>query len=337
MSGKEVYMSEAMFGGRTKNQGDWSRCRKKAGDRMLEQRAQKAILSFKKVKAIINRRNGNHEDIDMEDIINEGIGCVIKASALTHKGYVRQNNEDNILFSNYILNKNHTFDRAMLLEGEFSKNPVELFGVFDGMGGYENGEEASWIAAGKARDFLYEWRETENTSVDSQALKDICLQANETVCRRMDEEGITMGTTASMLCFDKEKLCVCNIGDTPIFRMRDGVLEPIFKEHSQRVYYEQMMGFEAVEGKHFPLTQCIGIRPSELKISPYLKELDWKVGDRYLICSDGLTDMVFRKEIAAYMNAEKDINVLGETLLEAALKNGGKDNITIILLELQEM
>lgn len=330
-------MSETLFGGRTKNQGDWSRCCKKAGRDKLEQRANDAVSIFRRIRSIIQKNEVCDTVKITESIVKDGMGYVIKAAALTHKGHVRQNNEDNLLFGEYILNKNHTFDRAMLLEGEFSKNSMELFGVFDGMGGYENGEEASWIAAQKARDFLYEFRDNPNRKPGPEDLKAICLQANKEVCRRMDEEGITMGTTASMLYFDHDKMSVCNIGDTPMFRMRDGVLEPIFKEHSQRVFYEQMMGFEAVEGKHFPLTQCIGIRPEEMKISPYVKELDWKVGDRYLICSDGLTDMVFRKEIAAFMKAEKDINVLGEKLTEAALKNGGKDNITIILLEIQEM
>ena len=256
--------------------------------------------------------------------------CRIKAVAFTHCGKVREKNEDNLIFSGNVLDKEHTRMNGRLFQGRYTGKTVELFGVFDGMGGYSNGEEASWIAAETAREFLYDIR----TAFEVQQLKEICFQANKEVCRRMDEEHITMGTTASMICLKDKQLHICNIGDTPIFRMRDGKLESIFREHSQRVFYEKVMGPEAVEGKHFPLTQCIGIRPEEMKISPYLDTLEWQEGDRYLICSDGLTDMVFRKEIMAYMNAEHDLNVLGDTFLQAALENGGKDNITMILLEM---
>lgn len=257
---------------------------------------------------------------------------VIKGVAICHKGYVREKNEDNLLFLTRNLEMKHEGSTGILFQKELSLREEALFGVFDGMGGYSNGEEASWLTSEIAKETYKKILGGERFVPDM--LKDICLKANEKTCEIMEKRYIKMGSTASMLHFSEGRMYLCNIGDSPIFQYRQKELVPIFKEHSQRVYFEKIGNMDEDECRKFPLTQCIGIPPREFKISPYLKEIDWLPGDIYLICSDGLSDMVRKSEISKELEKELPLEEKAVNLLKAALAHGGKDNITMILLEI---
>lgn len=255
----------------------------------------------------------------------------IAGVAICHKGKVREKNEDNLLFLNRNLPMEHEGTKDILFREETDTEKGALYGVFDGMGGYFNGEEASFIVSEIAKESIAKIKFDEN--IKPETLKEICYIANERICTMMEEKCIKMGATASMLLFLKEALYLCNIGDSPIYRYRRGKFTPIFKEHTQKVYFKNFVNPEDLENRKFPLTQCIGIPPTEFKISPYFIKLDFQQGDMYLICSDGLSDMVKENELTMYL---EESNLLEEKilrLLKAALTNGGKDNITIILLE----
>ncbi|MBQ6393582.1 MAG: serine/threonine-protein phosphatase, partial [Eubacterium sp.] len=142
-----------------------------------------------------------------------------------------------------------------------------------------------------------------------------------------------MGTTASILCFYRDYVVICNVGDTPIFRFRFGGLEPIFEEHSQKVFFEKLFGKEFLGNRKFPLTQCIGVPESVMQIRPYINTEEIIPGDRYLICSDGLTDMITEDRINEIMETELAQDQLLSILVKESLENGGKDNITAILIE----
>lgn len=256
----------------------------------------------------------------------------IKGVALCHKGYVREKNEDNLLFLNHNLQMNHEGSTEILFQENIIFHEEALFGVFDGMGGYYNGEEASWITSEIARKTYEKLAKGDDFVPDM--LKKICFDANDIICNIMEEKHIKMGSTASMLHFSKEKLFLCNIGDSPIYRFRDTELVPIYKEHTQRAYFEKVVNMDDDEIRKFPLTQCIGISQKEFKISPYLKEIDCQDGDIYLICSDGLSDMVKKKEIANELVKKSSLSDKAKNLMDLALANGGEDNITMILLEL---
>ena len=133
-----------------------------------------------------------------------------------------------------------------------------------------------------------------------------------------------MGTTAAMLVFADKEIALCNIGDSKIFRLYDGSLEQISKDH---------VGVSAF-GVKPPLSQNLGIPPSELVIAPYFARGAYNDGDVYLICSDGLTDMVSVEEITEVL-VSKPIEEAITLLLDKALANGGKDNTTIILCKIE--
>lgn len=199
-------------------------------------------------------------------------------------------------------------------KGTIYSNKPTLVGIFDGMGGEECGEIASLIAAKCAAETVIE-----NNSIDS--LVNYCKNANERICEYAKKNSIwSMGTTAALLAFANTEISLCNIGDSKIFQFIDGKFEQISMDHNISV----------APGLKPQLSQNLGIPTSEMIIEPYIAHGEYNDGDVYLICSDGLTDMVTIDEI---------IDVLKETrfeesvnkLLELALLKGGKDNITIIL------
>lgn len=248
----------------------------------------------------------------------------LQISARSHVGKVRTNNEDNFCVLGGILpeqkGENYNYSAKVSL-----KKPVFL-GVFDGMGGYSNGERASFLTARIAA-----MRTEVMTDPAEKLLTDICMESNLAVCQEMREPGGSqMGTTASMLLFEKKRFVLCNIGDSPIFRFRGGLLEEIHQEHTERATYESVTGKPAPAGKKFRLTQNIGMFPEEIIIEPYYASGDTKTGDIYLICSDGITDMVPPAKIIEILNTQKNAEEITQCLEEEALAAGGKDNATVI-------
>lgn len=254
----------------------------------------------------------------------------IRASAISHVGKVRQKNEDNFFFNEFLRD-----EEILLKPYNFkSKTDIPVFmGVFDGMGGITAGDKASFIAAKCTQDItytLYDPDEIENTMLE------ICKQANEKTCDMMltSIKG-RMGTTASMLCFFEDRYHLCNIGDSPIFHFSDNKLSEISTAHTEKENYIRLYGADSIpKNKKFRLTQHIGIFPDELQIEPYITNGVIRSGDRFIICSDGLTDMVSEEQIASILMMRYSNSKTIQVLLDYALKNGGRDNITIICADI---
>lgn len=236
----------------------------------------------------------------------------------SHIGKLRSVNQDNFICDGHFMELNHE-STEQPLTGSKCSNVFLLFGIFDGMGGEECGEIASHIAAKNAA-LLTSSKDAVTT------LSQFCQAANAEICSYAKENGISaMGTTAAMLAFTSKKITLCNIGDSKIFRFCNGILEQISKDHVV------MSAF----GKKPPLSQNLGIPPSELLIEPYISQGQYQSGDIYLICSDGLTDMLSNDEITQLLNSGSPYES-ADALLERALQAGGRDNITVILIEVKK-
>ena len=241
------------------------------------------------------------------------MGYRVYYSCISHIGKLRSINQDNLFCDGKYFRPD---DAASIvpLSGSLPCSQPFLIGVFDGMGGEERGELASWIAAKCAAE----------TAVSTQPLDDLkqyCKIANAQICDYAAENGISaMGTTAAILAFTGKEITLCNIGDTKIFRFASQKLEQISVDH---------YAF-AAHGRKPPLSQNLGIPASELVIDPYFAKGPCHNGDVYLICSDGLTDMVSEEAIAQLL-CETAFDAAAEKLLATALQNGGKDNVTVIL------
>lgn len=241
----------------------------------------------------------------------------IHYSCLTHIGNIRRINQDNFICDGQYLN---TSDAPMTfpLRGTKNSDDMPIFGIFDGMGGEECGEIAAFIASKKAAEIQV----GDDVAAD---LFRFCYKANEDICDYAIQNNVSaMGTTAALLAFTDKKITLCNIGDSKIFRFCNGILEQISQDHITVSAF----------GIKPPLSQNLGIPPDELIIDPYLAQGDYNDGDIYLICSDGLTDMISTGEITEILISEPIEKAITQ-LLEKALANGGKDNTTIILCKIE--
>ena len=238
-------------------------------------------------------------------------------------GRVRRQNEDNLFLDGEILDLVHK-DSA-LLSRELTDDIPRLVGIFDGMGGHDSGEVASYIAAATTR----ECAGIQSPCDSKEAfLNAICMEANDAVCEKA--EGSQMGTTCAMVYFHKGTYTVCNVGDSPVFLFRNGAMRQISVDHNQRATYEKITGQKAPAGQKFKLTQCIGIPADEMLIEPHIASGNVRNGDIFLICSDGLTDMVVPEDIAEILRVCKVPEQAVEELITRAMEAGGRDNITIV-------
>ena len=236
----------------------------------------------------------------------------------SHIGNIRSSNQDNFFcIGEYMDCINKGTDN--IISGTISPASKPLFAVFDGMGGEEQGEMAAYIAAEQMSKFKCQ-------KDLHKSLLDYCMVANSEICNFAQGNNIhSMGTTAAMLLFNEKKVYMCNIGDSKVFLLSKSVLKQISVDHVS----------VSVFGKKPPLSQNLGIPENELIISPYINAMRYQANDIFLICSDGLTDMVSVGEIKSIL-LETDKNCAAEKLLQTALKNGGKDNITLILLYVEK-
>lgn len=255
------------------------------------------------------------------------------AAAVSVTGKVRKNNEDNFSLNDCYMDLGHGDQAA---ESTLEPGRTHLVGVYDGMGGHSDGEMASYIAAGISADRFEEIsRIPGNGRVQRLKLEELCFDANRAVCREAEKRMSNMGTTCVMLCLHGSAYAVCNVGDSPVFRFREGTLEQLSVDHNGRAQYERITGMPAPEKKKFPLTQCIGIPEDEMKIEPYSAEGCVQDGDIFLLCSDGITDMVPRQEICRILAEYPDARAMRDELIRQALEGGGRDNATAVVVQAQ--
>ena len=253
----------------------------------------------------------------MAFMLDAACGCNI--------GKLRTNNEDNCYFNGQTLPENNPGIPG-LWHGCFREETV-CFGVFDGMGGEEDGQLASFLAA---QSFASDCRQTNAGAIRSGSLfMHAVTNMNIAVYSEAERRGNKMGTTAVLMGVCSGTAIFCNVGDSRAYRFRDGRLMQISKDH-----LETFLPFaRGVRVRKARLSQCIGISPEELALEPHYVRDVLRDGDRYLLCSDGLTDMLSADAIRAVLEENSDVCAAVQRLIECALENGGKDNVTALLVK----
>ena len=246
----------------------------------------------------------------------------IEYTVLCHKGLVRSKNQDNFwCMGKFLDSENDGLTEPIVVTIDSKSFPA--FAVFDGMGGEQQGEVAAYIAACSFENI---YKENSKNDVE-QFLLDACTNMNEAICEHIEEQHLrSSGSTVAILMFGKKDIYVCNIGDSRIYQFSDEKLTQISHDHSEI----------GITNRKASLTQNLGIPKTEFMITPYLAKGSYENRDKYLICSDGLTDMVSEDEIAKTMIANSKIAESAEMLLQKALESGGSDNITLILCEIRK-
>ena len=234
------------------------------------------------------------------------------------RGNIREKNQDNFVCGGAILPAaNHGTPEP--LTGSLPSGEGPLFGVFDGMGGEQEGEKAAFLAAQAASEAKFGGDPVKD-------LRGLCLEANRRVCDYAESHRVSsMGTTAAMVRFMDEGVYACNLGDSRIFRFHGGALRQISQDHV----------LPAPKSKKPPLLQYLGIPETELLLEPGLSFQRPEPGDRYLICSDGLTDMIEPDKLEKILR-KAPFPLAGRILMKTALDNGGRDNVTLILCEIRK-
>lgn len=252
----------------------------------------------------------------------------IHAAILCGPGRVRRQNQDNFYFNG---SYRGSVDDVRNLKGELSDLPAGVFVVADGMGGETHGELASL-------ETVRCLRAADHGSVDMEAVID---EANRRVCELITAYGgRRIGTTFAGLVLRDGHMTMTNIGDSRVYRFRNGILDRISRDHTviQQLLDRGIID-EAKAKTHsarHKITQHIGIFPDEMLIEPYTVTGNLLPGDLYLICSDGLTDMVEDDEIARILGARGPVGRKAEALFKTALFNGGRDNTTVLVIEIAE-
>ncbi|MBH1966349.1 MAG: Stp1/IreP family PP2C-type Ser/Thr phosphatase [Comamonadaceae bacterium] len=245
-----------------------------------------------------------------------------ECSALSDVGRHRSNNED-----------------AVLVAAGYG-----LVVLADGMGGYNAGEVASAMAVDLiARDLTPSLEKT-GGAPDVRSLRramEVCVSnANRAIfdAARAEENCAGMGTTLVMAAAQGTSLLVGHAGDSRAYRWREGTLMQLTRDHS--LLQEQLdSGIitpeEAAVSPHRNLvTRALGVEETVLLDIQTFSILP---GDTYLLCSDGLTDMLTDPQIAEVLESVPQIEVLAARLVERANANGGHDNVTVALMHAEEM
>lgn len=240
-------------------------------------------------------------------------------------GRVRMNNEDNFLFDGRCMEaENRGLRKPIFNDRPMSGDPLCL-AVFDGMGGEEYGEYASFTAAESLKESLQHL--SDYVIPEKTFLSKSCQTMNLAVFRKAQALGAShMGTTAAILLFCGHDVYACNLGDSKAFRLRGGEFMQLTQDHTDAEYLRQ----RGIKRKPL-LMQYLGIDPEEMQIEPYIAKGNVQRGDQYLICSDGLTDMLSNLEICNIMSTTLSAEACVDELIKEALKRGGKDNVTAIV------
>ncbi len=258
----------------------------------------------------------------------------VQSVVVNNKGRIRKNNEDNFYMHGAYMAR-EAMDEGAFLHGS-SKDAVQLYAVCDGMGGADSGEEASHCAVKE----LSLRKEEHPGWMNQRRMTDAIRSISDTVYEEAEKRGQRSGTTIVMMLLKNGYAQFSNVGDSRIYRFRDQRLAQISLDHS-KVQRMISMGILTPEqarkdpSRHV-ITQYLGM-PPEMKASPYYAvDAELRSGDVILLCSDGLSDMVEDAQMEAIMQNQKDLRSCAQELLNAALMNGGRDNVTIMLVQVTE-
>lgn len=214
----------------------------------------------------------------------------------------------------------------------------------DGMGGYNAGEVASGIATSvfvaTLEQRLQQQRRGQLSSKFLQGLMvEAATLANAHILEaaRIQPQFSGMGTTLVAALFHHDRIVLAHIGDSRAYRFRQGSLQQLTRDHSQ--LQEQIdAGLVSPEWARFApnknlITRALGVAPQiDVEVNDYPTEND----DIYLLCSDGLSDMLSHEQMIDILKSNySDLDLLCDTLVEAANNNGGRDNISVVLAKVQ--
>lgn len=207
-----------------------------------------------------------------------------------------------------------------------------LFLVADGMGGHNAGDYASRITVETVVERAADSKETDPMRILGEAIQ----SANALVCKQAGEspelEG--MGTTLVAASCRGESLYVANVGDSRLYVVNGSGIRQITRDHS---WVEEMVsrgGIQRADARTHPdkniITRAVGVE-DRVEVDFFTVQLE--KGDEILMCTDGLTNMLEDEDIRMILDGARDIVEKAQKLVKAANENGGRDNISVVLID----
>ena len=230
---------------------------------------------------------------------------ILRFAWRTDVGRLRKNNQDAVILGN------------------------GLAGVADGMGGHKGGE----IASAGLRDGLL--RETKDCLPDAEKLQQAVSAANRELWEQQEKDISLsgMGTTLTVIWPDEKEMIIGQVGDSRAYLLRNDELIQVTEDHSMVADMVRKGVLTEEQAACHPMrnyiTRAVG---TEETIAVDITKHDRKQGDRWMICSDGMYGMVSKDELCRLMKTG-DLEETAEHMLRAALEGGGKDNISLVLLQ----
>lgn len=230
------------------------------------------------------------------------------AYGATNVGKVRKNNEDAFKIS----------------------DKENIYLLADGMGGHLGGEFASSMAVQDLEKLLID---VKNKTEIKEAIEEVNRKIYQ---KSLEDENLSgMGTTLSMVKILEDHLYFANIGDSRIYRLKDGSLTQLTIDDSYVNYLLEVGAITSDQAKDHPkknvLLKALGTTED---IEVFVQEVQWQEDDLYLLCSDGLTNMLDEEEIQEILSSHEAKEAV-DILIDRALGRGGKDNITVIILTIK--
>lgn len=243
----------------------------------------------------------------------------IRYEAVSNVGLVRTNNEDMALvFGEYIRDNNIAFAFDLAPQMPFTAI------VADGMGGMNGGEVASQMATAAFNSFAESLTPGMSPDEVVMALKQWTRLCDRSIVERGQQDPLLlrMGTTLTGLLAFNDTLFVLNIGDSRTYRLRYDIFKQLTEDHSER----QRTGDPSVPANLIYNALGTGTAFIDVKVMQLVE------GDRYVVCSDGLSDMVSDEAIEQMLRNGNS----ARQYVQAALQGGGRDNVTVIVLDVEK-
>ena len=247
---------------------------------------------------------------------------VVESAGITDVGRKRKNNED-----------------ALFIDDEQS-----IYVVADGMGGHQAGEVASMMVVDTIRDYMARTAGTAPAAGSADTDETLSDEANRLVSSiRLANQGVHeaansrqrlkgMGATVSAVMFTRNTMIVANVGDSPVYLVHNGSIEQLSVTHNV-ITEQEAIDPDAVykigEQYRHMLTRAMGLQKT---VDADVLEIPFFQGDKVVISSDGLSDMVSPEEILEVV-ADSDPQQACRALVDLANDRGGRDNVTVIALD----
>lgn len=237
------------------------------------------------------------------------------------KGPVRAKNEDNLNINGKYLAEEHSETEAFAGSCR-PGGPGVVMAVFDGIGGLPAGEIASCFAAKAVNERRK--RPLWTGRGMRRYVNELFFDVDQKICKYAARNRIgTMGTTAALMLFGRKHIAAANLGDSSIYKVSGGRLTKISRDHV----------LSGVGLGKPPLTQFLGQGISETAITPHVTIEDYEEKAQYLLCTDGVTDLLTEYMIEKILKKECSLSEKVEWMKRGILNRGAADNATMILIQ----